>query len=301
MGLSADGTRFLLYAKTQGVRFTRTATLGRQGLHLTAGELARGLSDFGYDASAAEGILGGAGGFAEPLLKALGAEEVCSFDASGFEGATHVHDFNRPVGADLRRRFTAVIDGGTLEHVFDFPTAVANCMEMLEVGGHFLGSSPVNNFAGHGFYQFSPELFFRVFGARNGFRVVRMIVYEGRPAKTWFEVADPAAVGERVAFANSKPATLLVLAEKLAAVELFSAPPQQSDYAASWSSEAKGEGAAAVATDDRRADENLFLRAALKLYGYAPEPVKNLYRRLPISHRHGAFSNSKYFRRMRVP
>src|SRR5215207_9420683 len=110
MGLSVDGTRFLLYAKAQGVRFTRTATLGRQGLHLTADELGRNLADFGRDASEAEGILRGAGGFAEPFLKALGAEEVCSFDASGFEGASHVHDFNLPVGDDLRERFTAVID-----------------------------------------------------------------------------------------------------------------------------------------------------------------------------------------------
>lgn len=299
MGLSADGTRFLLYAKTQGVRFTRTATLGRQGLHLTADELGKNLRDFGHDASGAEGMLRGAGGFAEPFLETLGAEEVCSFDASGFEGASYVHDFNFPVGAGLRGRFTAVIDGGTLEHIFDFPTAVRNCMEMLEVGGHFLGSSPVNNFAGHGLYQFSPELFFRVFSEPNGFRVRRMIVFEGRPAKSWFEVADPAAVGERVAFANSKPATLLVLAEKVAAVEVFSSPPRQSDYTALWN---PGETTAAAGPSAAlRADENLFWRAARRLYGSAPEPFKNLYRRLPLPHRHGAFSNSKYFRRMRVP
>ena len=298
MGLSVDGTRFLLYAKTQGVRFTRTATLGRLGLHLTAGELGKNLSDFGRDASAAEGILRGAGGFAEPLLEALGAEEVCSFDASGFEGASHVHDFNFPVGEELRGRFTAVIDGGTLEHIFDLPTALKNCMEMLEVGGHFLGMTPANNFVGHGFYQFSPELFFRVFGERNGFRVVRMIAYEGRPAKDWFEVADPAAVGERVSFVNSRQATLLVLAEKVAAAEIFASPPQQSDYAAAWAPDAA---ARPEPSDDSRADENLFWRVALKLYGYAPESARSLYRRLPIPHRHGAFSNPKYFRRMRIP
>ena len=35
MGLDANGTKFLLYARTQGVDFATTATIGRQGLNLT--------------------------------------------------------------------------------------------------------------------------------------------------------------------------------------------------------------------------------------------------------------------------
>jgi len=135
-----------------------------------------------------------------------------------------------------------------------------------------------------------------VFGAQNGFRVVRMMAYEGRPAKAWFEVADPAAVGERVSFINSQPVTLLVLAEKVASVDIFAAPPQQSDFVAAWASDAS-----AAPPTGGRGDANLFWRAALKLYGNAPEPFKDLYRRLPIALRRKAFSDSKYFRRVRVP
>ena len=58
-----------------------------------------------------------------------------------------------------------VIDGGLLEHVFDFPTAIRNCMRMVRQGGHLILNLPVNNFPGHGFYRFSPELVFRVPGA----------------------------------------------------------------------------------------------------------------------------------------
>src|SRR5437762_792821 len=68
MGLDANGTKFLLYARTQGVDFATTATIGRQGLNLTPPRLRRN----------------------------LGAREVHAFDASPYEGATHIHDLNRP-------------------------------------------------------------------------------------------------------------------------------------------------------------------------------------------------------------
>ena len=85
-----------------------------------------------------------------------------------------------------------MLDSGSLEHVFNFPIAIANCMALTEVGGHFVAITPANNWCGHGFYQFSPELFYRVLCAENGFRVERMIVAEC-PDGTWLEVADPAA------------------------------------------------------------------------------------------------------------
>jgi 2-polyprenyl-3-methyl-5-hydroxy-6-metoxy-1,4-benzoquinol methylase len=53
-----------------------------------------------------------------------------------------------------------VFDGGTLEHIFDYPTAIKNCMKMVKPGGHLLLTTPANNWFGHGFYQFSPELFY---------------------------------------------------------------------------------------------------------------------------------------------
>ena len=112
----------------------------------------------------------GSGGYAEEFLKRLGAKETISIDASAYEGASLVHDMNLPIGDDLKRRFSVVIDGGTLEHVFNFPVAIKNCMQMVDVGGHFFVHTMANNFMGHGFYQFSPELFYRVFSPENGFR-----------------------------------------------------------------------------------------------------------------------------------
>ena len=44
---------------------------------------------------------------------------------------------------------------------------------MATVQDHFVRITPANNFFGHGFYQFTPELFFRIFSAANGFEVER--------------------------------------------------------------------------------------------------------------------------------
>jgi hypothetical protein len=162
---------------------------------------------------------------------------VHTFDGSSYENATHVHDFNLPVPADLHGRYTAVIDGGSLEHIFNFPVAVANGMSMLRPGGHFLGVSPTNNQMGHGFYQFSPELFFRVFSPANGFTVRQMFLNEGRDTHTWFRVADPDERGKRVGCTNYTASDLLVLARKNQDVDMFATPPQQSDYVAAWNNE----------------------------------------------------------------
>jgi hypothetical protein len=306
MGLDIHGTKSLMYAKTQGVRFTRTAMIGRQELHLSADALGTSLLDFGYlaAANAVNDLIGKAGGFAEPLLEALGAIEICSFDSSEYEGASNVHDFNSPIDESLKNSFTAVIDGGTLEHIFNFPVAIKNCMELVEVGGHFIGITPTNNWGGHGFYQFSPELFFRIFSETNGFRIVRMIMFENRPEADWFEVADPDAIKERVSLVNAHATTLLVLAAKVASVQIFTSPPQQSDYVALWKlKDTKTEAGTplAPASVNGRHWGKLLSRVAHRLFAFAPAPVKSLCRGVRYSLQSQVFSNPRFFRRMQIP
>lgn len=218
-----------------GVDFTRSIMIGRQGLHLDERELAMLLRAYGHRHVDARGLLDEAGGFAEPLLKSLGAADVDSLDASDFEGATIVHDLNLPLPEQLRRRYSAVIDSGSLEHVFDFPEALRSCMELAEIGGHLLAITPTNNLSGHGFYQFSPDLFYRVFSKQNGFETREMVVFEARPRATWYRVADAARVRHRVELRNAWETYLAVLARRVEAVPVLSTPPQQSDYAAAWS------------------------------------------------------------------
>lgn len=75
-----------------------------------------------------------ADGYCEEFLRQVGARDITSIDASGYERASIVHDMNLPIGSELRRRFSVLIDGGTLEHIFNFPVAIRNCMEMLDNG-----------------------------------------------------------------------------------------------------------------------------------------------------------------------
>jgi len=236
MGIDKNSADFMIYARAHGVDFSRAVTLGRQGLHMRAYELRLVLERLGdsSDRDALLRFIKESEGYADRLLTRLGAMEVSSIDNSDYEGATYVHDMNRPIPDTLKQRFTAVVDGGTLEHVFDFPTAMRNAMELLEVGGHFLGFTPANNYMGHGFYQFSPELFFRVFCEANGFELEAMLAVEQRPAARWKLVKDPDLIKRRVTLVNRTPTLLFVMARRTEVRPIFAATPQQSDFVSAW-------------------------------------------------------------------
>jgi hypothetical protein len=236
MGISAHGARFLAYARSVGVDFGQTAMIGRQGLYATADEMRRVLAGFGMAPSDAEidAICCGGSGYVEKLLEYLGAETAHSFDVSDFEAATFTHDMNLPIPAQFAEKYSAVLDGGTLEHIFNFPTAIKNCMEMTRLGGHYLAITPANNFFGHGFYQFSPELYFSVLSADNGFEIERMMAFEDLDDAPWYAVRSPRDVRGRVTLTNSQPVFLLIIARRMALAPIFQSPPQQSDYLARW-------------------------------------------------------------------
>jgi hypothetical protein len=236
MGIERNAARFLRTAKERfNVAYDRTMMLGRQTLFLSKSE---SQSIFGHS------VVGN--GFADGLFAALGAQEILSLDASAYEGAQIIHDMNVPVPSNLQERFDVVFDGGTLEHVFNFPIALRNAMQMVSSGGHLILHTPANNYFGHGFYQFSPDLFYRALSPENGFMIRQMIACEMFPYGSWFEVPDPADVGGRIELASSQHRVLLmILAQRVAITEIFASPPQQSDYVTAWA--AKGLGGATAA------------------------------------------------------
>jgi hypothetical protein len=210
--------------------------IGRQRLIIGAGGLKRNLAEFGFlpDEDTIRRIFRDNDGYAEGFLRYLGANEVHSFDNSGYEGATHLHDLNQEIPDCYKERYSMVLDGGSLEHVFNFPVALRNCMEMVEVGGHYLAITPVNNLMGHGFYQFSPELYSSVFSQANGYQVVSMIAYEEMPLARWFSVVNPHQAGARVTLTNRIPTNLLVIAKRMERTVVFESVPQQIHYFRKW-------------------------------------------------------------------
>lgn len=232
MGFDIQNTRFILDANKSGVNFSRCATLGRQNLHIDKKTYAEEALRFGLD-SAASAVNSAFSSFpyADGFLYLMGAKELTTIDASNYEGASVIVDLNTPIPNDLVDRFSVVIDGGTIEHIFNVPCAFSNVAKMLKQGGHFISVNGANNFMGHGFYQFSPELLYRTFSMENGFQVESMIICEHTRNSDWYEVADPAKVGARVELINNSRTYIMMRARKVASKELFVNTPQQSDYA----------------------------------------------------------------------
>jgi len=253
MGISVNSARFLVQAWKAGVRFDETLTLGHQSMLVGPERIEKFLRQYGAWPPAEGGpqfhqALVEAPWRFSVFARALGAKNVRSCDASAYEGATFVHDLNQPIAPEWEERFDVVIDGGTLEHVFNFPVAIANCMRMVKTGGHLILFTPANNYFGHGFYQFSPELFYRVLSAENGFEVERLIglvenvgestvlgvKYPFPISGPWYAVHDPAKIRNRVTLMNDRSVFLMVLAKKKSRETIFSKTPQQSDYVPQW-------------------------------------------------------------------
>ena len=268
MGFLNASCQVLLHARKRlGVDFSRTITLGRQELFMKPTDLREMARTQGIGTAEQLQRLDLSEGYSERLFELLGSERVESMDASDYEKATIIHDLNLPVPSSLHGRFTCVVDGGTIEHVFHFPNAIKSCMDMLAVGGHYIGLTPANNQMGHGFYQFSPELYYRVFSAENGFEVRTMLV---RSASDWYEVADPKTMHERTELVNAVPVTLVVIARKNKVVDVLRTP-QQSDYVSAW----KAQDANLSANDpDRPSTARRIARRIL------PRRVKTLIRRI---------------------
>jgi len=239
MGLDINAVLFLLAAHKKGANFGDVLTIGRQDLNIYPAKMREVLAKAGLPADLFAPTAADTR-FAEPVFQTLGARTIASLDASAFEGAQYVHDLNLPVGPELKQRFDLVYDGGTLEHVFNFPMALQNCMEMVREGGRFITHTCANNCCGHGFYQFSPELFYNVFSEDNGFEVERMILHAVGPYGRWYEVANPRTIRSRVELFNCVPLLMLLQVRRTRIVPLFTKTPQQSDYTPRWDQQTPG-------------------------------------------------------------
>lgn len=236
MAIGIDACKLLFYLKDFGISYSKTLMLGRLTIHVSREEMIdimdryktneKGIDEVKFEDN-----------YSEPFFKLLGAETIDSLDFSSYENANIIHDLNIPFPNELKNKYTIVIDAGTIEHVFNFPVAIKNCMQALQVGGHYIGITPANNQMGHGFYQFSPELYYRVFSDANGFKVKKMMIQVDSEKNTqWYNVADPEKVNNRVMLTNNLPISLIVVAEKVSEKNIFETIPQQIDYVNTWNS-----------------------------------------------------------------
>jgi hypothetical protein len=245
MGLTYTEIHELLSARRAGARFDQTLMLGRQNLYLHERETAAVIAEFNLSPEIAQ-LTMPFGRYADDFLRTtLHVAQLDSMDVSSYEDATVVHDLNTPIAADLEQCFDAVIDGGTLEHIFNVPVALASLMRMTKVDGRVISANPANNLCGHGFFQFSPELMFRVYSEAHGFAVERIALIETKypgvelmPRRGVYDVKDPDEVGGRVMLVSRHPAMLVVHARKTNHLpDPLGVAPQQSDYTVRWKAE----------------------------------------------------------------
>ena len=232
MGLTKNMCELILSAKLKRhINFDKLIMVGRQNLHLSPEHLAISLKKFGYSIDNVSEILNKENTFADSFLKEIGGKEIHSIDASDYEDATIIHDLNEPLSKAYKNNYTLVLDSGTLEHVFNFPQAIKNCMELTQVGGHFMGVYPCNNFFGHGFYQFSSELFYRILSKANGFEIIDVVIFVDEMDTEFYNVPDTSEENQRIQFKNTKPVYIYVLAKRIEETSLFENQPLQMDYA----------------------------------------------------------------------
>lgn len=222
MGIDYHGLRLLQYGAMKAP-FGATATIGRQNIHISDSALQNALR---------LSVNKRYGPFCEELLiENFGASSVQSFDASDYEKASILHDFNSPIVHE--DRYDTVIDLGTLEHIFDVAVALKNMAAICRTGGRIIHALPANNYNGHGFWQFSPELFFSLYSPSNGFSETEVFIAELVDEQHWWK-ADIPKNGMRVEYTSPYRSYILVLTRKLGVETRQNV--QQSDYMMNWES-----------------------------------------------------------------
>jgi len=225
MGIDTHALNFITYAARKRA-LGRVATIGRQGLLVP-----RLTAQFGHHCE-------------DFLTKCLGAVIVDSYDYSGYEGATHVVDLNKTLQPE--KRYDTIIDCGCTEHIYNAPQALKNISLLCDDGGQIVHVLPANNFCGHGFWQFSPELFFSLYSAANGYRDTEIFMADLRNHRIWYEVKQPIE-GERAEVTSKYP--LYVMCRTVKSPHFSHENVQQSDYIFTWTSSNPDEGSASVGVE----------------------------------------------------
>lgn len=229
MGIDLHSLNFLRFVHKAHGDFGKTVTLARHGLHVTK---AIANDDF------TKGIVKKATSeneyfIDETLKRVFGSTSVDSMDFSDYEGASIIHDLNLPLDK-YTPKFDTVIDAGTLEHIFSINTALANVRSLCAPRGTIIHILPANNYCGHGFWQFSPELFFGLYSEANGFCDTEVYLAKLDDPKRWFRLSS-LAHGGRANFFSRFRLNVMVKTVRANNSDGAFVMPQQLDYTELWS------------------------------------------------------------------
>lgn len=95
--------------------------------------------------------------------------DVTNFDIEEVTGTETIHDLNTPIPEKYHNSYDLVIDGGTLEHIFNIPVCLESLSKLLRLNGVIYHINPRNDMPDHGLYQFSPDFYFSYYKV-NGYK-----------------------------------------------------------------------------------------------------------------------------------
>lgn len=241
MALDFNNARLILWLRANGIPLGDVLTVGRLGAFLSPDLLASDARRFGISPTQGSWLEGTKAKFCEVALLAMGASTVEALDYSDYEGATVLHDLNKPLPPTLEGSCDLLFDSGSLEHVFNVPEALDSYAKLVRPGGWMVLDMPANGCCGHGFYQFSPELFFQYFEGHRGCRVAAVFCVEDEPLGKWFLVPSPASIRQRVYLHGSKALHIYVIVQRLEAGSPAPSEPVQFDYDQAWRGDGEAE------------------------------------------------------------
>jgi SAM-dependent methyltransferase len=223
--------------------------IGRQTTYFTADELAAMLRGYGHrvDAAAMEidrsttnrqqGHEGKELVTDRSIFLALGIASIRALDVSDYEGAEIVHDLNEPLPPHLHGCADFVVDGSTLDNVFDPATCLRNMAALLRPGGRLL---TINAYTTQqtAYTLCSPPWYFDYF-VENGFADCRVYVIVARRSRKNAFWLDPAYIdrarGGTLGFSARGNVFIVALAERGATSTIDKSPVQQPyRAAANW-------------------------------------------------------------------
>ena len=152
--------------------------------------------------------------YADKIMKDyFNLSSLNTLDYSSFEGADIIQDLNIPL-EDTKKQFDTILDFGTSEHIFNIIQCFKNISDLCKLDGHIIHCLPANNNCGHGFWQFSPELFFNIYREENGFIETEIFLINLFDKDNWYKVKKQQK-GERLELNSIEPLYLLVKTKKV--------------------------------------------------------------------------------------
>ncbi|MBF0495590.1 MAG: hypothetical protein HQK58_03285 [Deltaproteobacteria bacterium] len=172
MGINFSFLKFFDLVARQGALGSPMMALGSQEMGESSGLIELFARENGYPNFLRDGRV------ASLFADRYGITEYNDCDVNG--KAVIWLDLNHQLPADLADRSATVLDGGTIEHIFDVAQALTNIHHMTKVGGTIIHITPITWYD-HGFYNFNPLLFRSVARANGYHRLAEAFYFQCDP------------------------------------------------------------------------------------------------------------------------